>query len=152
MKDAAIHGQESLHGGRSAIGEELRTEASRPALEESLGLGEFAEPQHAMGAAKPAGLAAAKRGPGVGGGSDSLVDADHPGLEPAGQVARGTRVRGPDARSQREVTGIGRGDRRIDVGNAANQNDRAECPRQGTFRLVGFRLQYGRSVEPAGPR
>ena len=63
MKDAAIHGQEALHGGRSAIGEELRTEASRPALEESLGLAELAEPERAMGAAKPAGLAAAKRGP-----------------------------------------------------------------------------------------
>src|SRR5271157_2826926 len=90
MKDPAIHGQESLHGGRSAIGEELRTEPSRPALEENLGLGELAEPEGAMGASKPAGLAAAKRRPGVGGGSDSVVDADHPGLKPAGQVACGT--------------------------------------------------------------
>src|SRR5208283_3134792 len=80
MKDAAVHGQESLHGGRSAVGEELRTEPSRPALEENLGLAELAEPEGAMGASKPAGLAAAKRRPGVGGGSDSVVDADHPGL------------------------------------------------------------------------
>src|SRR5208283_2391807 len=90
MKDAAIHGQESLHGGRSAIGEELRTEPSRPALEENLGLGELAEPEGAVGASKPAGLAAAKRRPGVGAGSDGVVDADHPGLKPAGQVACGT--------------------------------------------------------------
>src|SRR5208337_431114 len=151
MKDAAIHGQESLRGGRLAIGEKLRTEPSRPALEENLGLGELAEPEGAMGAAETAGLAAAKRRPGVGGGSDGVVDADHPGLEPAGQVTRGTRVPGPDTCSQSEVTGVGRGNRRIDVGNAANQNDRAECPCQGSLGLGCFRLENGRSVEPAGP-
>ncbi len=128
----------------------MRTEATGPAVEEDLRLGEFAESQGAVRAAKAACLATTKRCAGMGGGSDGLIDANHSGLKPSGESACCAGVSGPDACAKCEVTGVGRSHRRIRVGNRANQNNGAESTRQGMLCVGRVGKQDRWTVKPAG--
>ena len=95
-----------------AIREELGTEPTRPAVEEDPGALQLAEPKDSVGSAVSAGLASPERRRGVRGRRHGLVDRDHPRLEPTCQRPGDSPLPAPDARSQSELAGVGRGHRR----------------------------------------
>src|SRR6185312_9366741 len=87
---------------------------------------------------------------GAGAGDHALVEADHPGLEALDDAERALDVARVDVGDEPELGGVGRGDRVLLGGEAADRRDRAEDLLAQQARVAGDVGDDRRVVEVAG--